>query len=125
MENVKDLTSWSKEVHQANVDKGFYEKPKEFGTLLMLITSELAEALEADRHSMTADLNHFNELIDDGHDFVKVFKETVKDSIEDEMADALIRILDTCGYMKIDLQKHVELKLRYNATRAQRHGKKY
>ena len=125
MERKVDLTSWSKEVHEANVAKGFYDEPKQFGTLMALITSELSEALEADRHKISADLVHFESLLSEGHDFVSVFRETIKDSVEDEIADALIRILDTAGYLGIDLQKHVDLKLRYNATRAQRHGKSY
>lgn len=123
---MMNLTEKAKEVHKANVDKGFYEgKEKEFGTLLMLITSELSEALDADRLNLRADLNYFESLIKEGNPFKETFKETVKDTVEDELADALIRILDTCGYYGIDIQKHVDLKLKYNSTRERKHGKTY
>lgn len=37
----------------------------------------------------------------------------------------MIRILDLCGWMDIDIQRHVELKMQYNAGREKMHGKKY
>jgi NTP pyrophosphatase (non-canonical NTP hydrolase) len=42
-----------------------------------------------------------------------------------ELADALIRILDTAEELKIDLAAVIEGKMEYNATRAQMHGKKF
>lgn len=41
-----------------------------------------------------------------------------------ELADAVIRIMDYCGYKGWDLQKAIEAKVEYNATRAHRHGGK-
>ncbi len=38
-----------RKAHTCAIEKGFYQKPVELGTALMLITSELSEALEADR----------------------------------------------------------------------------
>jgi hypothetical protein len=38
---------------------------------------------------------------------------------------AIIRILDICGSRGIDIDKHIELKMKYNATRERMHGKKY
>lgn len=48
----------------------------------------------------------------------------MKDTFEDEIADALIRILDMCGHMDIDIAKHVYQKLLYNRTRGYKHGGK-
>lgn len=67
---------------------------------LMLIVTELAEAFEAD---MAGDFGNFAE----------------------EIADAVIRILDLCGSCKIRLQDEVLAKMRTNETRPHRHGKKY
>lgn len=36
--------------HENAVNKGFWDKPRETGTMLALIHSEISEALEADRH---------------------------------------------------------------------------
>lgn len=122
--------------------KGFWDKPVERGTRLMLITSELGEALDADREGRNADLADFElrlteldnsiptkdreeRLKIEGENFVSLFKSRVKDSYGDELADALIRILDTALGDGIDIAKHVQLKMRYNATREKMHGKAY
>ena len=41
-----------------------------------------------------------------------------------ELADCLIRILDTCAALNIDISEAVELKMQYNKTRPFRHGGK-
>lgn len=41
-----------------------------------------------------------------------------------EIADALIRIVDLCAAMNIDLPTLVEIKHQYNKSRSQRHGNK-
>tara|TARA_R110002012_G_scaffold279937_3_gene468375 strand:- start:165 stop:560 length:396 start_codon:yes stop_codon:yes gene_type:complete len=120
-----NLTDFSKEIHQDNIKKGFYDVKISTGTHLMLITSELAEALEADRHRITADKFSFKEELNQTGDFKSAFKSHIKDSYEDEIADAVIRLLDHCGYRGIDIDWHINQKLKYNRTREKRHGKVY
>ena len=120
-----NLNELAKQIHKNAVNKGFYENPKETGTLLMLIVSELGEALEADRKNKHSDIKKFTELQFDFLGFENSFKQEIKDTFEDEIADSLIRILDLCAYKGIDIQKHVELKMRYNSTRPNKHGKSY
>jgi NTP pyrophosphatase (non-canonical NTP hydrolase) len=109
------LTSMSIQIHCGNVDAGWYDKPRETGTLLMLMVSELAEAMEADRKNLMDDhLPH-------------------RSGCEVELGDALIRILDFCAYKGYDIGTVVEEKLEYNSDRAdhkrenrqQINGKKY
>jgi NTP pyrophosphatase (non-canonical NTP hydrolase) len=120
-----DLTMYAKEIHSGNKAKGFYDKPVETGTTLMLITSELSEALEADRHNLRANRLSFEEDLANGMDFKEAFKKNIKDSYEDEIADAIIRLLDHCGFKRIDIDFHVKNKIKYNSTRGKLHGKKY
>ena len=121
-----EINILQKQIHNNAVEKGFYDKVPEFGTSLMLITSELAECLEAHRQDDWCDINAFNEvLINETYDFETCFKKYVKDTVQDELADAFIRILDVAEFYKIDLQKHVQLKMKYNAKREKKHGKKY
>lgn len=94
---------------------------------LALIHSELGEATEALRKELhTAPHNLSTVAAAEKEDvFERLFKVLVKDTFEDELADALIRLLDLAGACGIDLQTHVEQKLRYNATREHLHGKKF
>lgn len=136
MTNLNELSS---KIYNANKEKGFYDEPREIGTLLMLVVSELAEALEADRKNSSNKLKVFLEdlkyaklsiedfsLQNDNCNWIKNrFETTIKDSFEDEIADAMIRLLDLCDHLNIDIEKHIDLKLRYNETRPYKHNKRY
>lgn len=65
---------------------------------LMLVVTEVSEAAEAVRHN---DLHNFSE----------------------EIADAIIRLLDIGSTMKIDLEMHLAEKMDINSGREIRHGK--
>jgi len=122
------IAELQKEIHRNAVEKGFYEKPNDFGTDLMLITSELGECLEAHRKNEFADLEEFERLInsdDNKMTFEETFKKHMKDTVQDELADAFIRILDTAEFNKIELSKFVEYKMKYNYKRERLHGKQY
>jgi len=122
---IKGLNEASQKIHKASKLKGFYEKPREIGTLLMLVVSELSEALEADRKNRYASDMPTVLLHSDLDTFPEIFKGNVKDTFEDEIADAIIRLFDLCGYMNIDIEKHIDLKLKYNQGRPAKHGKNY
>ena len=126
------ITELCKAAHDNAVVKGFYgddgNGERNIGELLMLVTSELGECLEADRKSMycAGNINTAIEMFDNGDpDATYYFEEMVKDCREDEMADAVIRIADMAGYLGIDLESHILAKMRYNATREKLHGKRY
>lgn len=111
---------------------GFHHKDQNIAELLMLIVSELSEALEADRNGKWFDgdkewlkLYTNRKTEDDADTFDMIFMETVKNTFEDELADAIIRILDLAGYLNIDLESHVLAKMRYNESRPFKHGKEY
>lgn len=108
--------------HDSAVSKGFYERERNLPELLMLVVSELAEAMEADRHSKWC--KHWNGI--DSPPFIKEeFEVFIKDTVEDEIADAFIRLFDLCGFYGIDIEAHIKAKMAYNATRPSKHGKKY
>jgi len=95
--------------HQAQVDAGWWTDintgedlhgRRNVGELLCLIHSEISEAMEG----------HRKNLMDD--------KLPHRKAIEVELADALIRILDLCGAMGLDLEGAFEEKMAYNKTRA-------
>lgn len=123
--NINEI---SKKQHQLAKEKGFYDNPRELGTLLMLTVSELSEALEADRCGRFADIPSFEQYFNGGVSNLQkmeAFKMYVKDTLEDEIADTFIRLFDLCGYLDIDIDKHIRYKMWYNSTRPQKHGKSY
>ena len=140
MENLK-LNEACREQAVATRKKGFIND--HIPTLLMLIVSELSEALEADRKDRHADIKAFEkdlpvvytahgcypQMSESVEDAAKVFKEHfekhIKDSFEDEIADAFLRLMDLCGRWDIDIEKHIRLKAAYNQLRPIKHGKKY
>lgn len=124
------INKLAEEVHENAKSKGFYEAPKNIGEMLCLIHSEVSEALEADRKGKYADLKKFD-LDRQSTPFHEnaatrdAFKDHVKDTFEDELADVMIRVMDLAAYKGIDLEKHITLKMAYNSTRDKKHGKKY
>lgn len=115
------------EIFERNVEKGFYEKPKNIAEMLCLIHSEVSEALEADRKDKYASFENitFINCWKEDADFIKNYFEKVKGTFEEEMADIFIRVLDLCAYKGINIEQHVRAKMRYNLSREKYHGKKY
>lgn len=135
---LNGLTRLAKQVYLANKEKGFWPEDGSadvnFGERIALITSELSEALEAHRNGRKpVDLSLFESALQrtkanpdtSPETYATLFKAHVKDSVEDELADAIIRILDLCGGKGIDIASHIAYKLKYNQTRPHKHGKLY
>ena len=81
------------------VKHGFHEKMLTVEHMMMLVLSEIGEAVEADRRNLHANLHGFE--ICKGLTYNDRFKNYVKDSVEDEMADVAIRLFDLCGTLNI------------------------
>ncbi len=114
------LNTYAAEVHEAN-KKWWHDletgRPIErnFGELIALCHSELSEALEG----------HRKNLMDD--------KLPHRRMVEVELADTVIRILDMCGGLGLDLEGAYRDKMAFNAHRVDHsvehrksaNGKKY
>ena len=129
------LNNLAKAIHHNNIEKGFYENPKNIGEMICLIHSEVSEALEADRKGKYCNIHPImlGGIADANYGYTfhndKVAKEHyelyIKGTFEEEMADIFIRVLDMCAYKGIDIVAHVSAKIRYNKSREKYHGKKY
>lgn len=123
MEKIKlvaGLNESAQIIFQNNKAKGFWDKERNVGEMLMLVVSELGEAMEAHRKGKFTTEEiwlKFTETSD--------FKSTIKDTFEDEIADAIIRLLDISAGLGIDLEAHISHKVAYNTTREKYHGKSY
>ena len=83
---------------------GFHDVERSNAHFMMLVLSEIGEMVEADRKSRRVKL-HGDELDNTlrFNDFVPTFEILVKDTMEDELADVVIRLLDFCGKRGISL----------------------
>lgn len=112
-----------KQVHQNSKDKGFWEGPDNCNipTKLALIHSEISEALEAHRKG-----NPFSTKLLSMKTGSQA-NDNLQDSLfAEEMADAVIRIMDLAEHMGIDLGSVILAKAKYNEGREKMHGgKKY
>lgn len=119
------INKLSEEIHRNNIDKGFYDDEKNIGEMLALVHSEVSEALEADRINNYTTYGNLITHLDNGGDFKTGFEEHVKHTFEDELADIMIRVMDLAKYKNINLEWHIEQKMKYNSMREHKHGKKY
>lgn len=83
---------------------GFHDVERSNAHFMMLVLSEIGEMVEADRKSRRVKLH--GDALDNTlrfNDFVPTFEHLVKDTMEDELADVVIRLLDFTGKRGIDL----------------------
>ena len=178
-----DLNKLRDEAHSNAVAKGFWDEQLSDEHYLMLVITELSEAVEADRKGRRADRVLFLDNINtpqpnpSAH-WMYCFDLFIKDTVEDELCDAVIRLLDLAGaknvnlesanhwisfygghtqldrllrlffsiatnihknslsmsialifklanHININLEWHIEQKMKYNQNRERLHGKKY
>lgn len=106
MITTEQLKSLSTTAHQIAVSKKFWEDgvQRNKGEMVMLIITELAEAVEAHRKGrfvLVVDAAWMAASSDESHLYEEYFPEKIKDTFEDEIADALIRIFDYCHGWKL------------------------
>ena len=88
------------DAHETALEKGWWDEERSIAECLMLINSELCEALEEDRNGNTGKFN-------------------------EEIADVYIRLGDLCGHLGIDIEKEIIKKMKFNKSRPHKHNKRY
>jgi hypothetical protein len=103
------------EIHAISVEHGWHETKQPSSHWLCLVISELMEAVEADRKGIKSQIVRFNKDMDYlihefklygeryNKAFMDEFSRYIKDTVEDELADAVIRLLDFAGETGTDI----------------------
>ena len=124
--NVTGLNVLAKQFNEFVVKTGF--DGADFPLRIALIHSEISEAFQAFRYDKLSRLSESEKNVLKGwvndSDFKYEFEVQVKDTMEDEIADSIIRLLDLCGNLDIDIEYHIEQKMRYNELRGFKYGGK-
>lgn len=94
----QSLTELCQTCHSIAKSKGFWDEERNIGEALMLVVTELAEAMEGYRHQ-----DH--------------------DNFREELADTFIRLMDLCGGLDIDIEAEIAKKCETNKGRPYKHGK--
>lgn len=101
--NTEKLNALKERAYKTAVEHGFHEDVKSDVFYLGLVMSEAGEAINADRKGLHADTKAFEEDEANGLPFADNFKKHIKDSVEDEIADIVIRLLDLAGLKGYEL----------------------
>lgn len=121
------LQEMTQRVYDNNLAHGWFEQDRRFGEDIALLHSEVSEALEAYRdHGLedftaTGCLRCTESGVGACDDAPHTFK---PEGVGSELADVLIRLLDTAHRNGIDLEWEFNRKMDFNETRPVRHGGK-
>lgn len=106
-DDLKSLSSIVQMCHNNALASGWHHdlntgqrKPINVGEKLCLIHSEISEAMEADRKNLNDD------------------KLPLRKGLEVELADAVIRIFDLAGLLRLDLAGAIDEKMLFNSKRS-------
>lgn len=109
-----NLNELRDEAYRIACEHGFHEEEHRDEHWLMLVITEISEAVDADRKGRRANHEDFAKAMVDEAGFPPEAKKTlfqmnfakyIKGSVEEELADAVIRLLDFAGLKKVDLSK--------------------
>jgi NTP pyrophosphatase (non-canonical NTP hydrolase) len=112
---IKELTH---EAHKNSAAHGWWDGEDETDPVIVsskiaLMHSELSEALEEVRNGKFE--TYFN---------AESKRPNKPEGLPAELADTVIRIMDLCGALNIDLEKEILRKMEYNLSRSHKHGGK-
>lgn len=109
MSNI-NLNTLRDRAYKTACEHGFHDEELSNEHCFCLVISELMEAVEADRkgQQFNKDAKETYELIQNVKFCKIIYDNYIKGSIEEELADAAIRLLDLAGYRDITIEEFTE-----------------
>lgn len=95
----KKLASLAEDAFKIADKHGFYPEDTDISTALMLIITEMSEAVQADRKNRHGSIEDYESEIQMGRDFPTAYKNALEGTVESEFADIAIRILSLLGWI--------------------------
>lgn len=128
--NIREIQA---EVYRLAKEKGWHDTETTLTERIMLVVTELAEAVESIRRNEPAiwQKGMINNPLSNQDEPIKFYPHDPEwlvsqkpEGVLTELADATIRIMDICESQGWDLSKAIELKHNFNKCREYRHGGK-
>lgn len=104
---AKQINEWVKKAYDNAVKHGWHEEEKSNAHWLMMVCTEVAEAVQADRKG-----NYMDDLDKEGLKtvlakdhvglFNKYYSDTIEGKVESELADICIRVFDLMGVCNVE-----------------------
>ena len=125
MNNI-NLNELRNRAYKTACEHGFHDKELSNEHCLCLIVGELMEAVEADRKGRLGkkcksrfemDYNRYPALVEEEKRFKCSFEKNIKDTLPDELSDAVIRLLDLAGLRNISIDDFPEEAIRSEERR--------
>jgi len=113
-----DIKKYIEEAYKTACAHGFHDEQRPLKHWLMLVITEVSEAVEADRRNKRANVAMFEREINTPQAPEHVikhwqfcFEQFVKDTVEDEFADICIRLFDLAGTYSYTFEVDASYKL--------------
>lgn len=105
-----NLNGLRDQAYEIAKSKGWHDQYRSNSHYLCLVISELMETVNADRKNRHANINRYEAeyiyvKLKGSDDFIEKFEKYIKNTVEDELTDACIRLLDLAGLREVDLSE--------------------
>ena len=101
--DTKELNALKERAYNIAVEHGFHKDVKPDAYYLGLVMSDMGEVINADRKGLHANVKGFRIDATFGIDLNERFEKSIKGSVEDGIADVVIRLLDFAGMKGFEL----------------------